>query len=115
MASDSSLQKILYSNLSEGKDLRRVAEVFYTFLATPNEVEKYVELIEKKYRKKITPQSSSFDNCVRIYSIKILNLFYPDLQLINTKFVIKNKLKDLLDELKRFQAQTKVKGFSLRV
>ena len=38
-------------------------------------------------------QSSSSDNCVRFYSIEILNLFNPELQLINTKPVIKNKLK----------------------
>ena len=40
-------------------------------------------------------QSSSFDKCVRYYNIEILELFYPELQLINTKHIIKNKLKDL--------------------
>ena len=102
----------MYSKLSEGKNLRRVAELFYTFLTTPDEVAKDVELIEKNVGKKITPQSSSFDDCARIYSIKILNLSDPDLQLINNKFVIKNKLKDLLDELEKVSGSD---NFSLRV
>ena len=35
-----------------------------------------------------------------------MNLFDQELQLINTKPVIKNKLKELLSELKRFKVQT---------
>ena len=35
-----------------------------------------------------------------VYNIKILNLSDPVLQLIKTKLVIKNKLEDLLGELK---------------
>ena len=35
-----------------------------------------------------------------------MNLFDPELQLINTKPVIKNKLKELLSELKKFKVQT---------
>ena len=35
-----------------------------------------------------------------------MNLFDPELQLINTKPVIKNKLKQLLSELKKFIVQT---------
>ena len=34
------------------------------------------------------------------YNVKILNLFDPEVQLINTKPVIKSKLKKLLNELK---------------
>ena len=41
-------------------------------------------------------QSSTF----KYVMIKILNLFYPELQLINTKPIMKSKLKDLLDEFK---------------
>ena len=37
-----------------------------------------------------------------------MNLFDPELQLINTKPVIKNKLKELLSELKKFKIQTKL-------
>ena len=36
----------------------------------------------------------------------ILNLFDPELQLINTKPIIINKLKELLKDLKRFKVQT---------
>ena len=38
-------------------------------------------------------QSNFFDNYVHRYNIEILNLFDPELQLINTKSIIKNKLK----------------------
>ena len=51
-------------------------------------------------------QSSSFDNCIHHYNVEILNLFDPDLQLINTKLVIKNKLQASLSELKKYKAQT---------
>ena len=36
-------REALHSKLGEGKSLRKVAESFYTFLTTPDEVEKYVE------------------------------------------------------------------------
>ena len=36
----------------------------------------------------------------------ILNLFDPGLQLTDTKTTIKNKLKELLSELKKFKVQT---------
>ena len=42
-----SMREKLCSKLGEEKNLREVAESFYTFLTTPDEVEKYVELIEK--------------------------------------------------------------------
>ena len=51
-------------------------------------------------------QSSSFDNCIHHYNVENLNIFDPDLQLINTKLVIKNKLQASLSELKKFKAQT---------
>ena len=35
----------------------------------------------------------------------LLNLFDPELQLINTKPMIKNKLKEFLSELKKFKVQ----------
>ena len=57
------------------------------------EVEKYV-------------QSSCSDNCIHHYNIEILNLFDPELQLSNTKPVIKNKLRELLNGLKKFRVQT---------
>ena len=51
-------------------------------------------------------QSNSFDKYVHGYNIEILNLFDPQLQLINTKPMIKNKLKEFLSKLKVFKVQT---------
>ena len=48
-------------------------------------------------------QSNSSDNCAHRYDTKSLNIFDPELQLINTKLMIKNKLKELLSELKKFR------------
>ena len=61
--------------------------MLYIFLTTPDKVEKYI-------------QSTSSDNCRHRYNVEILNIFYPELQLINTKSVIKIKLKELLSKLK---------------
>ena len=41
-----------------------------------------------------------------MYNIDIVNLFDPDLQLINTKSIIKNKFKEFLSGLKKFKVQT---------
>ena len=60
--------------------------MLYIFLTTPNEVEKYVK----------TMQSNCSGNCVHHNDVEILNLFDPELQLINNKPMIKNKLKELL-------------------
>ena len=68
----------------------------YTFLVTPDEVEKYAKMM----------QSNSSDNCVHHYNIKVLNIFDLELQLINTKPTIKNKLKELLNELKTLKVQS---------
>ena len=67
--------------------------MFYIFLTTPDEIEKHV-------------QSNSSNNCVLHYYVEILNIFDPKLLLINTKTMIKNKLKELLSELKRFNVLT---------
>ena len=50
-------------------------------------------------------QSDSSDNCIDRYNVVILNIFDPELQLINTKLMIKNKLQESLSELKRFKVQ----------
>ena len=47
--------------------------------------------------------TNSSDNFVHHYNVQILNVFYPEIQLINTKSVIKNKL---LSELEKFKVQT---------
>ena len=61
-------------------------------LTTPDEVEKYVQL-------------NSSDNFIHCYNLEILNLFDQELQLINIKPVIKNKLKELLSGKKNFKIE----------
>ena len=80
-----------FQSIREEQNLRKVVKLLYIFLTTTDEVEKYV-------------QSNSSDNCVQHYNVEILNLFDQELQLINTKPVIK-KLK-VLSELKKFKVQT---------
>ena len=74
-------------------NLRRAAKLLYIFLTTPNEVGKYV-------------LSTSSDNCIHCYNVEILNLFDPELRLINTNPMIKNMSRELLSESKKFQVQT---------
>ena len=86
-------EKILYSQQNEEKYLRKIAKLLCLILTTRDEVEKYAQMM----------QSHSSDYCVRHYNIDILNLFDPELQLINTKSKIKCKLQELLSELKKFK------------
>ena len=79
-----------YKSIREEQNLRKVAKSLYIFLTTLGEVEKYL-------------QSNSSDN---LYNVEILNIFDPELQLINTKPVIKIKLKILLRGLESFKVQT---------
>ena len=60
-------------------------------------IPKIVDSVEKYM------QSNSSDNCTHPYNVEILNIFDPELQLINTKSKIKNKLKEWLTELKKFE------------
>ena len=76
-------------SIGEEQNLRKVAKSLYIFQTTPDEV-----------------QSNSSDQFMHHHNVKILNLFDRELQLINTKPVIKNKLKGLLNELKKFKVQT---------
>ena len=46
------------------------------------------------------------DNFIWDYNIKTLILFNPELQLINTKSIIKSKLKELLSDSKKFKLQS---------
>ena len=77
-------------SIRKEQNLREVAESLYIFLTTAVEIEKYV-------------QSNSSDNCIHCYNVEILNIFDPELQLINTKAMITNKLKELLSEFKKFR------------
>ena len=53
-----------------------------------------------KYKKHVEMMElNSSDNLVHCYNIEIFNLSDPELQLINTKPMIKNKLKNFLSEL----------------
>ena len=72
--------KKMYSKLSEPQNCRKVAECLYIFfLTTPDAVEKYVEIM----------QLNSSDKYMHCYNIEILNLFYPELQMVNTKPLFK--------------------------
>ena len=51
-------------------------------------------------------QPTSSHNCVHTCNVELLNLCYPELQLIRTKPVIKNKLQELLNELKKIKVHT---------
>ena len=80
-------------NFSEYFKSTREEQMLYIFLTTPDEVEKYVEIM----------QSNSSGNSIYRHNVEILNIFDPELQLINTKLMIKNKLKEMLPELKKFR------------
>ena len=51
---------------------------------------------------KMMPSNSS-DDFAHCYDVEILNLFDPELQLINFKPMIKSKLKELLSKLKKLK------------
>ena len=51
-------------------------------------------------------QSNSSDYFIHCYDVEILNIFDSELQLVNTKPMIKSKLKELVSELKKFKVQT---------
>ena len=91
--SDKEVKDFVDKNFNETirkkENLRKAAKSLYIFLTIPVEV-----------------KSSPSDNGVHHYNADILNLIDPELQLINTKPVIKNKLKELQSELKKFKVQT---------
>ena len=82
-----------FKSIRVEKNLRKVAKSLYIFLTTPDDV-------------KESEQSNSSDNYVFSYDVEILNLFYPELQLINAKPVIKNELNQLISEMKKFKVHT---------
>ena len=53
-------------------------------------------------------QANSSDNCIHHYNVEILNLFDSELQLINNKLFIKNKLKELLNKVKNFKVLDRI-------
>lgn len=52
----------LYSKLEKERNLRKVAELFYAFLTTPDEMENFVELFDK-LKTKIPMHLRSSDDC----------------------------------------------------
>ena len=80
-------------SIKEEQNLRQIAKLLHIFLTTSDDVENYA-------------QSNSYDNYIHHYNVEILDLFNPELELINTKPMIKNKFKELLNELKKFKVQT---------
>ena len=78
-----------FKSISAEQNLTKVAKSLYIFQTTLAEV-----------------QSNPSDNCLNHYNVKILNFFDPELQLINAKQIIKNKLQALLNELKKFKVRT---------
>ena len=80
-----------FKSIREEENLRKAVKSLYIFLTTFHEVEKYV-------------QSNSSDNCIH----RIYIAFDSELKLVNTKPMIKNKLKELLSELKKFKVQAKL-------
>ena len=50
-------------------------------------------------------EANSSDNCIYRNNVEVLNIFDLELQLINTKPMIKNKLKELINALKKFEIQ----------
>ena len=81
-----------FKSVRKEQNLRKAAKSHYIFLRTLLEVEKYVQL-------------NSSDNCIHHYNAEILNISDPGIQLIYIKPMIKNKLKELLTELKWFKVQ----------
>ena len=84
-----------FKSIKEEQNLKTVAKLLHTFLTTPDEVEKYVA----------SKQSNSSDNYIHCYNVNPLNIFNPELQLINTKPMIENKFKKQLSELKKLKVQ----------
>ena len=76
-----------FRSIREKQNFRKFAKLLYIFLTTSAEVEKYV-------------QSNYSNNYIHRYNVEALNILDPEYQLINTKPMIKTKLKELLSKLK---------------
>ena len=77
-----------FKSIRQDPNLRKGAKPLFIFLTTPNQAQKYVE---KNYS----------DNFVHQYNVEFFYLFDQELQLINTNAMIKSKLKELLNEIKK--------------
>ena len=61
-----------------------------------------VKSVWLKKNAKITKRSHAYKGYPSTHSVKIFNSFNPELQLKDTEYAIRNKLKYLLTELKGF-------------
>ena len=86
--------------------------VDYLEILTDEVVQDFVAINVKEYPSNNTwwsrkcVQLNSSDNRIDHYNAEIFNIFHPELQLIKNKPVIKNKLNELLNELKKFKVHT---------
>ena len=55
---------------------------------------------------KIAKRVHAFKSFVSSYTIKLLNYFNPELQLNDTKYAIKSKLINLMNQVKGFKFET---------
>ena len=69
------------------QNFRKIDKSLDIFLTTPDEVDKYAKMM----------QSNTSDNCLHRYDVMILNLFETKSQLINTKPMIKKKVKRIVE------------------
>ena len=58
-----------------------MVESSYVFLTTSDKIQKSAEAKQMMH-------SNSFDDCVTIYNIEILNYFDPESKIINTKSLV---------------------------
>ena len=65
-----------FKSIRDEQNLRKVAKSLYIFVTTPDEVEKYDEIM----------QTNSSHNYIHSYNVDILNIFE-----VNTKSIIKNR------------------------
>ena len=65
-----------FRSIIEEQNYRNVVRLLCIYLVTTDKVEKHV-------------QPNSSDNCIHCYKVEILNVFDPELQLINTKSMFK--------------------------
>ena len=75
----------------------------YLEILTDEEIKDSVAINFGEYFKSIREEEN-----LSVYIAVMLRFFYPELQLINIKPMIKNKLKELLSELKRFKVQENI-------
>ena len=69
-------------------------------------IQKKWKVFEQKKNANITKWAHAFKGYASSYNAEILNSFNPELQLKDTESAIKNKLKNLLSELRGFKFMT---------